>query len=40
LDCFIPIAKRLGVVGYQFFSLLLKNLDWECVLETLGDALI
>jgi hypothetical protein len=29
----------LGVVGDDFFPILLKILDWESVLDTLGDAL-
>jgi hypothetical protein len=29
---------RWGIVG-EFFSMLLKSLDWEWVLETLGNAL-
>ena len=29
----------MGVVGDDFFPILLKILDWESVLDTLGDAL-
>jgi hypothetical protein len=40
---FFPSAKRLevalGVVGNEFFSILPKFLNWETVLDTLGDAL-
>jgi len=29
----------LGIVGDEFFPILLKILEWETVLGTLGDAL-
>ena len=36
-----PNCEKIGSCWISvFFSFLLKNLDWVCVLETLGDALI